>query len=291
MKSLSLEDIEVLNDADVETKKEIDKILGPSAIRIDHVTVSFKSKNGIYTAIEDISLEIKKGEIVSLIGHSGCGKSTLMNTISGMNSPTKGEVTANGNVVKGPGPDRGIVFQNYSLLPWMSVFQNIYQAVDSSFKELSKKEKMEMVEKNLKMVNLWDHHHKLPGHLSGGMKQRVAIARAFAINPKILLLDEPFGALDALTKSSMHIELLKLWNLDNRDKTIVMVTHDIEEAIFLSDRIVVLNNGPSATIKEIVDVNLERPRNKKDIVHDPNYMEIHDKLLNLLIDKFSIADC
>lgn len=291
MKSLSLEDIEVLNDADVDTKKEIDKILGPSAIRIDHVTVSFKSKNGIYTAIEDISLEIKKGEIVSLIGHSGCGKSTLMNTISGMNSPTKGEVTANGNVVKGPGPDRGIVFQNYSLLPWMSVFQNIYQAVDSSFKELSKKEKMEMVEKNLKMVNLWDHHHKLPGHLSGGMKQRVAIARAFAINPKILLLDEPFGALDALTKSSMHIELLKLWNLDNRDKTIVMVTHDIEEAIFLSDRIVVLNNGPSATIKEIVDVNLERPRNKKDIVHDPNYMEIHDKLLNLLIDKFSIADC
>ncbi len=290
MKSLSLEDIEVLNEANADTKKEIDKILGPAAIRIDHVTVSFKSKNGVYTAIEDISLEIKKGEIVALIGHSGCGKSTLMNTISGMNSPTKGEVTANENVVKGPGPDRGIVFQNYSLLPWMSVFQNIYQAVDSSFKQLSKKEKMEMVEKNLRMVNLWDHHHKLPGHLSGGMKQRVAIARAFAINPKILLLDEPFGALDALTKSSMHIELLKLWNLDNRDKTIVIVTHDIEEAIFLSDRIVVLNNGPASTIKEIVDVDLERPRNKKDIVHDPKYMEIHDKLLHLLIDKFSIAD-
>ncbi|TKB97600.1 ABC transporter ATP-binding protein [Pedobacter cryophilus] len=290
MKSLSLEEIQTLNDSEIETSKAIEKILGPSAIKIDNVTVSFKSKNGIYTAIKDISLDIKKGEIVSFIGHSGCGKSTLMNTISGMNTPSHGEVIANGNVVKGPGPDRGIVFQNYSLLPWLTVFQNIYEAVDSSFKNISKKEKIEMVEKNLKMVNLWEHHHKLPGHLSGGMKQRVAIARAFAINPKILLLDEPFGALDALTKSSMHIELLKLWNLDHREKTIVMVTHDIEEAIFLSDRVVVLNNGPASTIKEIVEVNLERPRNKKDIVHDPKYMEIHDKLLNLLIDKFSIAD-
>ncbi len=140
------------------------------------------------------------------------------------------------------------------------------------------------------MVNLFEHKDKLPGQLSGGMKQRVAIARAFSINPKILLLDEPFGALDALTKSSMHIELLKLWNLDNREKTIIMVTHDIEEAIFLSDRVVVMNNGPAATIKEIVDVPLSRPRNKKDIVHDPKYMEIHDRLLSLLIDKFSIAD-
>jgi len=140
------------------------------------------------------------------------------------------------------------------------------------------------------MVKLWDHKDKLPGQLSGGMKQRVAIARAFAINPSILLLDEPFGALDALTKSSMHIELLKLWNLDNREKTIVMVTHDIEEAIFLSDRVVVMNNGPAATIKEIVDVPLERPRNKKEIVHDPKYRIIHDKLLNLLIEKFSIED-
>ena len=140
------------------------------------------------------------------------------------------------------------------------------------------------------MVNLWEHRHKLPGHLSGGMKQRVAIARAFAINPSILLLDEPFGALDALTKGSMHIELLKLWNLDNRNKTIVMVTHDIEEAIFLSDRVVVLNNGPAATIKEIVDVPLDRPRNKKNIVHEAGYMDTHDRLLSLLTDKFDIND-
>ncbi|WP_081659202.1 ABC transporter ATP-binding protein [Pedobacter glucosidilyticus] len=290
MKNLTQEELDLLQAEEAETKEEIAKLLAPTAIKIKNVTVSFKSKKGLYTALEDISLDIKKGEIISLIGHSGCGKSTLMNTISGMVNPTSGEVIANEQVVKGPGPDRGIVFQNYSLLPWLTVFQNIYEAVDSSFKNISKEEKKAIVEKNLKMVNLWEHQHKLPGHLSGGMKQRVAIARAFAINPKILLLDEPFGALDALTKSAMHIELLKLWNLDNRDKTIVMVTHDIEEAIFLSDRVVVLNNGPASTIKEIVDIPLERPRNKKEIVHHPKYKEIHDKLLSLLIDKFSISD-
>lgn len=261
-----------------------------ASININKVTVSFKTPKGIYTAVNDISLQVKKGEIVTLIGHSGCGKSTLLGTISGMVKPTTGQVTANGAVITKPGPDRGIVFQNYSLLPWLTVYRNIYEAVDSAIKNKSSKEKKELVENNLKMVKLWEHKDKLPGQLSGGMKQRVAIARAFAINPSILLLDEPFGALDALTKSSMHLELLKLWNLDNRQKTIVMVTHDIEEAIFLSDRVVVMNNGPAATIKEIVDVPLARPRNKKEIVHDPEYMHIHDKLLNLLIDKFSIED-
>jgi nitrate/nitrite transport system ATP-binding protein len=269
----------------------LDPVLAPStAISINNVTVSFKTPKGTYTAVKEISLTVQKGEIVALIGHSGCGKSTLMGTISGMVKPTTGEVIANGKRVIGPGPDRGIVFQNYSLLPWLTVYRNIYEAVDSALRDLSKTEKRELVERTLKTVHLTDHKDKLPGQLSGGMKQRVAIARAFAINPTILLLDEPFGALDALTKSNMHVELLKLWNLDNRDKTIVMVTHDIEEAIFLSDRVVVMNNGPEATIKEIVSVPLERPRNKKDIVHDPVYMSIHDKLLGLLIDKFSIHD-
>ena len=271
-----------------------DSILAPAldteSIAVNDVTVSFKTPKGLYTAVKNISLTVKKGEIISLIGHSGCGKSTLMGTISGMVKPTTGEVFANGKKVTSPGPDRGIVFQNYSLLPWMSVYKNIYEAVDSVLADKSPAEKRKLVENNLKMVNLWEHKDKLPGQLSGGMKQRVAIARAFSINPAILLLDEPFGALDALTKSSMHVELLKLWNLDNRDKTIVMVTHDIEEAIFLSDRVVVMNNGPAATIKEIVDVPLPRPRNKKDIVHSAEYMNIHDRLLNLLIDKFSIDD-
>jgi nitrate/nitrite transport system ATP-binding protein len=266
------------------------KIRNNNSIEIEDVTVSFKTAKGVYTAIKDISLTVKKGEIVALIGHSGCGKSTLMGTISGMVKPTQGSVSANDAIVAGPGPDRGIVFQNYSLLPWLTVYRNIYEAVDSAIKDKSATAKKELVEATLKMVKLWEHKDKLPGHLSGGMKQRVAIARAFAINPSILLLDEPFGALDALTKSNMHVELLKLWNLDHRNKTIVMVTHDIEEAIFLADRVVVMNNGPAATIKEIVDVPLPRPRNKKQIVHDPEYMRIHDQLLNLLIEKFSIDD-
>ena len=260
------------------------------SIAIKNVTVNFKTAKGSFTAIKDISLSVKKGEIVALIGHSGCGKSTLLSTISGMVTPTSGEVIANDKKVTKPGPDRGLVFQNYSLLPWLSVYKNIYEAVDAALKDKSNKEKKEIVEHCLTMVNLKEHRSKLPGQLSGGMKQRVAIARAFAINPSILLLDEPFGALDALTKSNMHVELLKLWNLDNREKTIVIVTHDIEEAIFLADRVVVMNNGPAATIKEIVDIPLARPRNKKDIVHLPDYMEIHDKLLGLLLDKFSIDD-
>lgn len=274
----------------VNSDRVINGAIAEPNIVLDNVSVSFKTAKGSFTAVKDISLTVRKGEIVSLIGHSGCGKSTLMGTISGMVKPSKGRVLANDKIVTKPGPDRGIVFQNYSLLPWLNVYKNIFTAVDSALPGKSDKEKKELVERNLRMVNLWDHKDKLPGQLSGGMKQRVAIARAFSINPSILLLDEPFGALDALTKSSMHVELLKLWNLDNREKTIVMVTHDIEEAIFLSDRIVVMSNGPEATIREIVTVPLERPRNKKLIVHDPMYMEIHDHLLNLLIDKFSIND-
>lgn len=279
------------NELLIDDSSSFHKIITETSIEIKDVTVSFKSKGkGTFTAVKDISLTIWKGEIVSIIGHSGCGKSTLMNTISGMVTPSSGEVFANNKVVTGPGPDRGIVFQNYSLLPWLTVYKNVYEAVDSVLPHLTKVEKVELVEKNLEMVNLMSHKDKLPSQLSGGMKQRVAIARAFSINPSILLLDEPFGALDALTKGSMHIELLKLWNLDNRNKTIVMVTHDIEEAIFLSDRVVVMNNGPAATIKEIVDIPLARPRNKKEIVHLPEYQEVHDRLMNLLFDKFSIED-
>ncbi|GAA4413227.1 nitrate ABC transporter ATP-binding protein [Nibrella viscosa] len=263
----------------------------PVSIDVKDVTISFKaSGKGVFTAVKDINLSIGKGEIVCIIGHSGCGKSTLMNAISGMVKPSQGEVIVDGNRVTGPGPDRGIVFQNYSLLPWLTVYKNVYEAVDAVMPGKSAKEKAELVAENLKMVNLYQHKDKLPGQLSGGMKQRTAIARAFAINPSVLLLDEPFGALDALTKASMHIELLKLWNLDHRSKTIVMVTHDIEEAIFLSDRVVVMSDGPAATIREIVDINLPRPRNKKDIVHLPEYMDVHDRLLNLLIKNFSIED-
>jgi nitrate/nitrite transport system ATP-binding protein len=255
---------------------------------IKNLEISFPSPKGKFTAVRNVDLQIKKGEIVSIIGHSGCGKSTIMNAVAGMLSPSRGTVTINGIPVKGPGPDRGIVFQNYSLLPWLSVYQNIFQAVDAAVKNKTREEKKDITDYYIRMVGLAAHQDKLPKQISGGMKQRVAIARAFAINPDMLLLDEPFGALDALTKGEMHIELLKLWNLDHRSKTIIMVTHDIEEAIFLSDRIVVMTNGPAATIREIEELHLPRPRNKKDIVGLPEYKTIRERLLSLLMDKVAI---
>jgi len=261
-----------------------------SYLKIENMEIAFNTLKGRFVAVRDINLEIEKGQIVSIIGHSGCGKSTIMNAIGGMTFPSSGKVSLNGKEIKGPGPDRGIVFQNYSLLPWLTVYENIYQAVDAALSGLPKGEKRELVEKYLHMVNLWEHREKYPKQISGGMKQRVAIARAFAINPDVLLLDEPFGALDALTKASLHIELLKLWNLTHRSKTIVMVTHDIEEAVFLSDRIVVMNNGPAATVREIEDVHLPRPRNKKDTVNLPEYIAIRERLLSLLMDKVAIDD-
>jgi nitrate/nitrite transport system ATP-binding protein len=261
-----------------------------SYLSIENMEIAFNTPKGKFVAVKDINLEIEKGQIVSIIGHSGCGKSTILNAVGGMLFPTKGKVILNGALIQGPGPDRGIVFQNYSLLPWLTVYENIFQAVDAALAAKSKVEKIQLVEKYLKMVNLWEHREKYPKQISGGMKQRVAIARAFAIDPEVLLLDEPFGALDALTKGSLHIELLKMWNLTHRSKTIIMVTHDIEEAVFLSDRIVVMNNGPAATIREIEEVHLPRPRNKKDIVNLPEYRTIRERLLSLLMDKVSIDD-
>ncbi|MFN3405432.1 MAG: ABC transporter ATP-binding protein [Cytophagaceae bacterium] len=257
------------------------------SIQVKNVSVVFPTSKGEdYVAVRNINLKIKKGEIVSLIGHSGCGKSTLLNTISGLVKPTTGEVVVNYKTVKGPGPDRGVVFQNYSLLPWMSVYNNVYQAVDSVLASKSKAEKKEIVNHYLSMVNLEKHKDKLPGQISGGMKQRTAIARAFAINPKVMLLDEPFGALDALTKTSLHEELLTLWNIEEGAKTIVMVTHDIEEALFLSDKVVVMTNGPAATIGEIVEVKIPRPREKKSIVEMKEYKEARERLLYLLMEKY-----
>jgi nitrate/nitrite transport system ATP-binding protein len=259
-------------------------------LKIENMEIAFNTPKGRFVAVRDINLEVEKGQIISIIGHSGCGKSTIMNAIAGMVYPSAGTVKVKSNAIKGPGPDRGIVFQNYSLLPWLTVYQNIFQAVDAAVKDKSKTEKHGLTEKFLKMVNLWEHHEKFPKQISGGMKQRVAIARAFAIDPEILLLDEPFGALDALTKASLHIELLKMWNLTQRSKTIVMVTHDIEEAIFLSDRIIVMTNGPAATIREIEEVHLPRPRNKKETVNLPEYKLIRERLLSLLMDKVAIDE-
>jgi nitrate/nitrite transport system ATP-binding protein len=244
-----------------------------------------KSYGGGYTAIAGADLEIRQGEFITLIGHSGCGKSTLLNMIAGLVKPSSGSVELDGRAITGPGPDRGMVFQGHSLLPWLSVWSNVYEAVDAVFpgrQAPEKAEKRERVERILRVVGLWEHREKKPGELSGGMRQRTAVARAFAIVPRVLLLDEPFGALDALTRASLHDELMSLWTLDHRTETVVMVTHDIDEAIYLSDRVVVMSNGPRATIREVVEIPLPRPREKRAMLNLPGYAETRAHLLDLL---------
>jgi nitrate ABC transporter ATP-binding subunit len=251
-------------------------------LSIKNVTKLFATPRGYMTALHEINLEIRRGEFVSLIGHSGCGKSTLLNLIAGMYPPSKGALLLDGQAITAPGPDRGVVFQNYSLLPWLSVHNNVYEAVDAVHRQKSRREKRELVDDFLRAVGLHEHREKKPNQLSGGMKQRVAIARAFAAHPKVLLLDEPFGALDALTKSTLHDELVRILASDLRTETAVMVTHDIDEAIYLSDRIVVMTNGPAATIGEVIEVPLPRPRDKRSLLHEPIYAQIKEHLIGLL---------
>lgn len=248
---------------------------------------------GHYTALENVNLQVREGEVIALIGHSGSGKSTLLAMIAGLTRPTKGEILLEGQPIRSPGPDRGVVFQNYSLLPWLSVCQNVRVAVDSVHRELTDAERARITEKFLRIVGLWEHRHKKPGEISGGMKQRTALARALATNPKILLLDEPFGALDALTRTNLQDELLKVWDSTLEDsflraiwggqrKTILLVTHDVEEAIYLSDRIAVMSNGPAATIGKVVEVPLPRPRNRREMLQNRAYLEVKEELLHLL---------
>ncbi|HEX2172859.1 MAG TPA: ABC transporter ATP-binding protein [Dehalococcoidia bacterium] len=258
-------------------------------LRIQDVSKTFQTGGASYAALAGVSLDIAWGEFVSLIGHSGCGKSTLLNLIAGLTRPTAGALTLAGEPIARPGPDRGLVFQHHALLPWLTVYGNVYEAVDAVFPRRAKAEKAGQVEEVLRLVGLWDHRHKRPAEISGGMKQRTAVARAFAVHPRVLLLDEPFGALDALTKSSLHDELLALWTSDSKSETVVLVTHDIDEAIFLSDRIVVMTNGPRARIGEVVPVDLPRPRDKRALIHHPEYAAIKDRLLYLLTQAFAHA--
>lgn len=255
-------------------------------VQIQNVRKTFKTAQGDYTAVRNINLTVSQGEFVAFIGHSGCGKSTVLNMIAGLYQPSEGTVKVEGREIKAPGSDRAMVFQNYSLLPWMSVSENVFQAVDSVYeKQMTREQKRAMSNKFIEMVGLGKHKDKLPGQLSGGMKQRAAIARAFATKPDVLLLDEPFGALDALTKGALHDELLEIWNQsaeNGRKQTIFMVTHDIDEAIYLCDRIVVFTNGPGATIGEVIEVPIPRPRDKRMISQLSAYGEIKARLIDLL---------
>jgi nitrate/nitrite transport system ATP-binding protein len=250
-------------------------------IEVQNAEMVFETKKGRFHALRDINLTVEKGEFITLIGHSGCGKSTLMNLIAGLTLPTSGTLLCDNREIAAPGPERGVVFQNHSLLPWLTCFENVHLAVERVFggKE-SKAQLAERTRAALTLVGMSHAINKRPQEISGGMKQRVGIARALAMEPKVLLLDEPFGALDALTRAHLQDELLKI--VARTKSTVVMVTHDVDEAVLLSDRIVMMTNGPAATIGEILPVELARPRNRVELAEDAKYVHYRKEVLDFL---------
>jgi nitrate/nitrite transport system ATP-binding protein len=253
-------------------------------LTLSRVGMTFKGANGPFIALRDIELEINSGEFVALIGHSGCGKSTLLNIVAGLTRATTGGVLLQGKEVSDPGPDRAVVFQNHSLLPWLTVYDNVRLAVDKVHGGTkSRTERDAWTRHNLALVGMDHALDKRPQEISGGMKQRVGIARALAMEPKVLLLDEPFGALDALTRATLQDTVMELHaKLKN---TVIMITHDVDEAVLLSDRVVMMTNGPAATIGEILDVPLERPRNRIALAENPAYNHCRQEILTFLYEK------
>jgi nitrate/nitrite transport system ATP-binding protein len=250
-------------------------------VQIENVQMVFDTKKGPFVALRDIDLAIRQGEFVSLIGHSGCGKSTLLNLVAGLNAPTAGAMLCAGREIAGPGPERAVVFQNHSLLPWLTCFENVYLAVERVFGAAEGKQSLKKrAQGALALVGLTHAEHKYPHEISGGMKQRVGIARALSMQPKVLLMDEPFGALDALTRAHLQDELMKI--AAETQSTVIMVTHDVDEAVLLSDRIVMLTNGPAATIGDILEVDLPRPRDRLALAGDARYHRFRGAVLEFL---------
>jgi nitrate/nitrite transport system ATP-binding protein len=258
-------------------------------IEIQGVEQTFKTKKGNFPALRDINLTVAKGEFVALIGHSGCGKSTLLNLIAGLTTPTNGTLLCANREIAGPGPERAVVFQNHSLLPWLTCYENVYLAVERVFGAGSKsmgataETKAQLKARTdaaLAMVGLTAAAQKRPGEISGGMKQRVGIARALSMEPQVLLMDEPFGALDALTRAKLQDELLDI--VARTQSTVVMVTHDVDEAVLLSDKIVMMTNGPAATIGEVLHVDLPRPRNRVQLAENANYANYRKAVIDFL---------
>ena len=250
-------------------------------IEVQHAEMVFRGRKASFHALRDINLSIEKGEFVTLIGHSGCGKSTLLNLIAGLTLPTQGALICDNREIAAPGPERAVVFQNHSLLPWLSCFENVHLAVERVFGQTEPKARLrERTAAALELVGMAHAAAKRPQEISGGMKQRVGIARALAMEPKVLLLDEPFGALDALTRARLQDELLEI--VARTRSTTVMVTHDVDEAVLLSDRIVMLTNGPAATIGEILTIDLERPRGRVELAEDSRYVHYRKQVLDFL---------
>lgn len=257
-------------------------------VQIENVDMVFDARGTRFEALTDINLSVERGEFVSVIGHSGCGKSTLLNLVAGLVRPTRGVLLANGREIAGPGPDRAVVFQNHSLLPWLSCFGNVYLAVERVFGKMETRAQLRRrVEEALALVRLTAASDKYPHEISGGMKQRVGIARALAMHPVVLLLDEPLGALDALTRANLQEELMRL--LGDAGTTTLMVTHDVDEAVLLSDRIVMMTNGPRARIGAVLEIDLPRPRNRVALAKDPVYNRYRAHVLQFLYDRANAA--
>ncbi|WP_300708148.1 ABC transporter ATP-binding protein [Limnohabitans sp.] len=250
-------------------------------IQIQSVEQTFKTNKGLFPALRDIHLDIAKGEFVALIGHSGCGKSTLLNLIAGLTTPTAGVLLCANREIAGPGPERAVVFQNHSLLPWLTCFDNVHLGIERVFGATETKAQLRSrTDAALAMVGLSHAAQKRPGEISGGMKQRVGIARALAMEPKVLLMDEPFGALDALTRAKLQDELLEI--VARTQSTVVMVTHDVDEAVLLSDKIVMMTNGPAATIGEVLSVDLPRPRQRVALAESADYQRYRKAVIDFL---------
>ncbi len=260
----------------------------PPFLLVENVAKIYPTTKGIYTVLENVNLTVNQGEFICLIGHSGCGKSTLLNMVAGFSQPSIGRVELKGEPILQPGPDRMMVFQGYALLPWKTAFENVYLAVNSVYPTKSKAEKVSIVHEHLAMVGLADSADKKPRQLSGGMKQRVAIARALSIRPEILILDEPFGALDQITKEELQEELMRICGEQNC--TVLMITHDIDEALFLADKLVMMTNGPAAKIGEILNIPFERPRDRDQIMEDPEYYNLRNYALDFLYNRFAHDD-
>ena len=283
MMTLKTDRVINLKTKKIEESKKVDPFLV-----IEDVSKIYPTQDGPYTVLDGVNLTVQEGEFICLIGHSGCGKSTLLNMVAGFSRPSYGEVTLQGKRIIEPGPDRMMVFQGYALLPWLSAYDNIYLAVDSVYPKKSQAEKKAIVREHLDMVGLSEAADKKPGQLSGGMKQRVAIARALSIRPEILILDEPFGALDAITKEELQEELLKIWR--EHRVTVLMITHDIDEALFLADKLVMMTNGPAAKIGEVMEIPFARPRNRARIMEDPKYYELRNYALDFLFRRYAHDD-
>ncbi|ERK17958.1 Nitrate ABC transporter, ATP-binding protein [Pantoea sp. AS-PWVM4] len=253
-------------------------------IRVQQVSQRFATAQGDFLALDNVSFDIHPGETLSLIGHSGCGKSTLLNLIAGLTRPSSGVLLCDNREVTGPGPERAVVFQNHSLLPWLTAYQNVELAVQQVFKgKMNRSEMAEWIEHNLGRVQMSHALHKRPGEISGGMKQRVGIARALAMKPRVLLLDEPFGALDALTRAHLQDSVMRIQQELNT--TIVLITHDVDEAVLLSDRVLMMTNGPAARVGEILPIDLPRPRSRVALAEEPRYHHLRQQVLHFLYEK------